>query len=146
MKNLIFFLFLLACSASAEIYQWTDENGRVHFGDNPNKNVAAKTVKVEINTYTNVTYENVRDDDKNIVPHTKKVIMYSTRWCDYCKSARSYFTANGISFIDYDIEKDKNARRVYDSIGAKGVPIIVVGKRRMNGFTVQGFKNLLSSS
>jgi glutaredoxin len=146
MKNFLILLFVLAGSATAEIYKWTDANGRVHFGDNPNKNVAAKAVKVEINTYTNVSYENVdyKDADKNT--HAKKVIMYSTSWCGYCKKARIYFVENGISFADYDIEKDKNAKRAYDAMGAKGVPVIVVGKKRMNGFSVEGFKTLLSSS
>ncbi|MES2825364.1 MAG: glutaredoxin family protein [Pseudomonadota bacterium] len=139
-------LFLFAGSASAEIYQWTDANGRVHFGDKPAKNVKAKAVKVEVNTYTNVSYENLdyKDEDKNT--HSKKVIMYSTSWCSYCKKARSYFVENGISFVDYDIENDKNAKRAYDALGAKGVPVIVVGKKRMNGFSVAGFKTLLSSS
>ncbi|MES2676638.1 MAG: glutaredoxin family protein [Pseudomonadota bacterium] len=146
MKNIIICLFLFAGAASAEIYQWTDANGRVHFGDKPAKNVKAKALKVEVNTYTNVSYENLdsTDDDKN--NDSKKVIMYSTSWCGYCKKARTYFVENSISFVDYDIEKDKNAKRTYDTLGAKGVPVIVVGKKRMNGFSVAGFKTLLSSS
>lgn len=146
MKNFIICLLLFAGAASAEIYKWTDANGKVHYGDKPAKNVAAKAVKLEVNTYTNVSYENFddKDDDKNT--HAKKVIMYSTSWCGYCKKARTYFVENGISFVDYDIEKDKNAKRAYDALGAKGVPVIMVGKKRMNGFSVAGFKTLLSSS
>ncbi len=152
MKNFIIFLFLLAYSASAEIYKWTDADGKVHFGDNPNKNAAAKAVKVEINTYTNVSYESVESDnldksaDNNAAPIAKKVIMYSTSWCGYCKKARKYFIEKNINFVDYDIERDKNAKRAYDAMGAKGVPVILVGKKRMNGFSVEGFNNLLSAN
>ena len=42
---------------NAEIYKWTDENGRVHFGDKPAENVSAESVTVEVNSYTNVTYD-----------------------------------------------------------------------------------------
>lgn len=43
---------------------------------------------------------------------------------------------------EYDIEKDAQARREYDALGARGVPVILVGKKRMNGFSAAGFEKL----
>ncbi|MFT5419606.1 MAG: glutaredoxin-like YruB-family protein [Candidatus Endobugula sp.] len=71
--------------------------------------------------------------------------MYSTAWCGYCKKARKYFTSKGIAFIEYDIEKNARAKRDYDALGGKGVPVILVGKKRMNGFSPQGFDRLYGS-
>lgn len=34
----------LASTVHAEVYQWTDENGKVHFGDRPPANVNAETL------------------------------------------------------------------------------------------------------
>ncbi|WP_157729949.1 DUF4124 domain-containing protein [Bacterioplanes sanyensis] len=40
-------LISLAAVASAEIYRWTDANGKVHFGDRPPPQVEKETVEVE---------------------------------------------------------------------------------------------------
>lgn len=142
-----YFLFAPVCillltfsgSGSAEIYKWVDDKGRVHFGDAPTKNQAAEAVQLEVNTYESVTYEDVEFAE----PVTsKRVIMYSTSWCGYCTKARDYFAKNNIAFTDYDIETNDRARRAYDRLGGKGVPVILVGKKRMNGFSVKGFQRI----
>ncbi|MFZ2542011.1 MAG: DUF4124 domain-containing protein, partial [Gallionella sp.] len=38
---------LLAVSAQAEIYKWVDKDGKVHYGDKPDKNANAQRVQVE---------------------------------------------------------------------------------------------------
>ena len=135
--------FLTPSHGYAEIYKWTDENGRVHFGDKPAENVSAESVTVEVNSYTNVTYDlsqfnsSSTNNGKNA-----KVVMYSTSWCGYCKKARAYFEKNGIPFTEYDIETNQRAKKQYDKLGATGVPVILVGKKRMNGFSESGFSNL----
>ena len=41
---------------------------------------------------------------------------------------------NGIVFTEYDIEKSTKGRRDFESMKGRGVPIILVGDMRMNGF------------
>ena len=46
-----YLLILILCWSqllSAEIYQWTDENGNVHFGDRPSANVEKQTVDIYV--------------------------------------------------------------------------------------------------
>ncbi|WP_290580470.1 glutaredoxin domain-containing protein [Ketobacter sp.] len=138
-------LLCLLCSglASAEIYKWVDDKGRVHFGDAPRKNQAVETIQLEVNTYESVSYDDVEFAEPSVrKPLNQKITMYSTSWCGYCTKARQYFTSNNIPFTEYDIEKNPSARRAYDAMGAKGVPVILVGKKRMNGFSQQGFENI----
>ena len=68
--------------------------------------------------------------------------MYSTDWCHYCKKARQYFKKNNIAYTEYDIDKNKKAKRRYKEMGATGVPVILVGKKRMNGFNQKGFERI----
>ena len=68
--------------------------------------------------------------------------MYSTSWCAYCKKAKRYFESNDIPFTEYDIETNANARARYDRMEATGVPVILVGKKRMNGFSEEGFRRI----
>lgn len=72
----------------------------------------------------------------------QKVVMYATSWCPYCQQARNYFRQQGIPFTEYDIERDMEAKRRYQAFGGRGIPVIFVGKRRMNGFSVSAFNRI----
>ena len=63
-----------------------------------------------------------------------RVVMYATAWCGYCKKARQYFTDNGIEFVEYDIEKDRAAKRDYDTLLGSGTPLLYQGYTRVVGF------------
>ena len=67
------------------------------------------------------------------------VVMYATSWCPYCRKARKFFREQGVPYVEYDIEKDAEANRVYKAFGGNGVPVIFFRKRRMDGFSVEGF-------
>lgn len=141
----IFCLFFVSLFASADIYKWVDEKGRVHYGDKPTEK--EKKVAVDISSYESVTYSDPPDMNVKSISSAptksaikKKVTMYSTAWCGYCKKARNYFQAQGIPFIEYDIEKNSTAKKDYDALGGRGVPVIVMGKKRMNGFSQEGFE------
>lgn len=68
--------------------------------------------------------------------------MYSTSWCGYCKKARAYFDDHNIDYTDYNIEKNATAKQEYQAMGATGVPVIIVGNKRMNGFSASAFEKL----
>jgi glutaredoxin len=72
----------------------------------------------------------------------QKVVMYATSWCPYCQQARNYFHQQGIPYTEYDIERDMDAKRRYQAFGGRGIPVIFVGKRRMNGFSVSSFNRI----
>ena len=129
-------LLILPMSAAAQVYKWTDENGQTHFGDRSPEDRAVDDIGDKINSLTTVSYGNAGSVSID------GVVMYSTSWCGYCKKARSYFAENNIKFRDYDIEKDRFAKSRYDRMGGQGVPVILVGGKRMNGFSAAGFKRI----
>lgn len=139
MRHIFIILLIVPFSVFAQIYKWTDENGGIHFGDLPKDRKKAEKVTVEINSYEKETYDHVEYYQGS---ESKQVTMYATSWCGYCKKARSYFKEKGISYIEYDIEKDERAKRAYDLLSGKGVPVILVGKKRLNGFSVAGFEDI----
>jgi glutaredoxin len=129
-------LLLLPIISQAEIYRWVDENGKVHFSDKSSDKHEAKKVEVKMNTYEAVTY------DTSVFDTGKEVIMYSAVWCGMCKKAKNYFQEKNIKYTEYDIEKSSKGKRDYKKLNGKGVPIILVGKKRMNGFSSTGFEAL----
>ncbi|MCH4900446.1 glutaredoxin family protein [Pseudomonas sp. B707] len=62
------------------------------------------------------------------------VVLYATDWCGYCKQTKRFLDQKGIPFKEFDIEKDAEARKVYEALGGRGIPLIDV-----NGTLIRGF-------
>jgi glutaredoxin len=63
-----------------------------------------------------------------------EVRMYATDWCPFCEKARAFFKRHGIPYVEHDIEKSPGANAEYRRLGGRGIPLIFVGERRVNGF------------
>jgi glutaredoxin len=63
-----------------------------------------------------------------------KVALYGTETCPYCAQAREYLRKRQIAFVDLDINNSEKGRRDFSALGGKGVPLILIGSRQMNGF------------
>ena len=132
----------MACPVSAEVYKWTDEEGITHYSDKKPESQEVTELEFKIATYDTVSYGTVKDSAEKAntkEANKKNVVMYSASWCGVCKKAKKYFRRNAIPFTEYDIEKSKKTKRKYKKLGATGVPVIIVGRQRMNGFTEAGF-------
>jgi len=121
-------------SAKAGVYKWVDSKGNVHYSDQE-KSGSKKITLDKINSISTPTVSNNLLSTPTYSPKPKKVIMYSTSWCGVCKRARQFMKQNNIAFIEKDIEKSNSARVAYDKYKAKGVPLILVGRQKMNGFS-----------
>jgi glutaredoxin-like YruB-family protein len=67
----------------------------------------------------------------------KKVIVYSTNWCAYCKMAKKYLGDKGIAVIEKNIEEDPEAHKeLMEKIGGsfRGVPVIDIAGTIIFGF------------
>jgi len=135
---LIISILLFSISASAEILKWTDSEGKIHFGDRPPAGAETSVVEVRINTYESPNIEAMQE----ILNPKDKVVIYSAAWCGVCKKAKKYFKANNIQYKDYDIDKSSKGKRDYKKLGAKGVPVILVGDKRLNGFSAGSFESI----
>ena len=55
---------------------------------------------------------------------SKKVIVYSTNWCAYCKMVKQYLTGRGVAFVEKNIEDDAEAHKeLMDKIGGNFVRV-----------------------
>lgn len=160
-RKLFCFFVLITCISitplKAEIYKWTDAEGNVHFSDKRSAANRARPVQLKstINSYDGRSLPELNAPAK---PRRKKtvsakaklprltprqVIIYSTVWCTYCKKAKAYFREKGIVYSEKDIEKSPQAQKEYQSYGAGGVPLILVGNkkgtRKLSGFSIARF-------
>jgi glutaredoxin len=54
------------------------------------------------------------------------VVMYATAWCGYCQKTRELLRDRGVPFIERDIEQSAQARREYQALNGRGVPLLVI--------------------
>ena len=136
-------LFFSFQASAADIHQWRDKDGQLHFGDRPPADTTSTVVKVRTNVYTSPSIEALSSTPAKA---EAQVVMYSASWCGYCRKARDYFTSHNVAFSEYDIETSEKGQRDYQQLGARGVPVILVGTQRLNGFTPAAFESIYQSN
>ena len=132
-KVILLILLLLVNNVHAEVYRWVDSSGKVHFGD-----YAPNNAKNAVNI-------NVRTAAPTATPEPAvppQVLIYTTTWCPICRKAKAYFAENNIEYIEYDVENDEKGKADFASMEGTGVPIILIGEQRMNGFSSIRFQSL----
>ena len=134
-------LGLLPALHATEVHQWRDADGRVVFGDRPPQGTESTVRKVKPNVYTSPRIVAA----PAALAADNAVVMYSAAWCGYCKKARHYFQSHNIVFSEYDVETSEQGRLDYERLGAHGVPVILVGQQRMNGFSEAAFESLYAA-
>ncbi|HCZ49197.1 MAG TPA: glutaredoxin family protein [Gammaproteobacteria bacterium] len=125
----------VANGARAQVYRWHDDDGNVQFSDRPPAGVDVRPVPVR-------PPPPVGSGSPATPARVGRVVMYSASWCGVCDRARRYFRAHAIAFEEYDVETTVKGRLDYRRLGAAGVPVILVGERRLDGFSERGFRRL----
>ena len=154
LTGMLLALQLMVTFAWADMYRWVDRNGVITFKDYP---PPASKKRKEIKVYsesnfdpatsrqsasTPATHGNKRSESKSTrtMPSRDErfngtVEIYVTEWCGYCKKAIAYMKSRNIPFVAHDIEKDSSARQRHADMGGRGVPLIIIGKNKMSGFS-----------
>ena len=75
----------------------------------------------------------------------KKVIIYSTPTCPYCKRAKDYLSRKGIPYTDINVAQDRDkAKEMIQKSGQMGVPVITIDGEVAVGFNQTLLDSLLS--
>ena len=65
----------------------------------------------------------------------KKIIIYSTPTCPYCKKAKAYLQQKGIEYVDIDVSGDESIQKeMIEKSGTMSVPVIDIGGVIITGF------------
>jgi len=73
----------------------------------------------------------------------KKVTIYVTSWCPYCKKLEKFLRGNNIRYTRYNIERSAKGRKEYKRLGGGGVPIVKIGSKVIRGYNPQKIKAAL---
>ncbi len=74
----------------------------------------------------------------------KKVSIYTTDTCTYCKMAKELFNEYKVKYDEYNVGNDLERRKeMIEKSGQMGVPVIVVDNEVMVGFDRDTLKESL---
>src|SRR5262245_35923090 len=137
---------LLLSPAFAQLYKWTDDKGVIHYSDKAPPKGNAKAVEVKVNSYSGPATVTTTTGAPAAAAAKPQVKMLATSWCGYCARARAYLNSRGIPFQELDVEKSAQGKQEYRELKGRGVPIILVGNQRMNGYDQGRLENLLRAA
>ena len=147
MRVLIGLCLLAAMAASAEIYRWTDSDGRIHYSDKPPADRKVQQVKIRVQSISGpavVTQAGAAPATSAAARQPVKI--YTTTWCGYCKKAKAHLAARGVPYREIDVEASDSGRREFSELRGRGVPVILVGSQRMDGFDAAGLDGMLAGA
>ena len=63
------------------------------------------------------------------------VVVYSSRYCPYCRRAKSVLASKGVAFTEIDVDEhpEKRAEMIRRAAGRSTVPQIFIGDRHIGG-------------
>jgi glutaredoxin len=147
MKRLLFLaLSLVTATASAQMYRWVDQNGKVNYTDTPPPPAAAKSVQqkklggsvVETNQLPFQLQEAIR---------SYPVVLFTSPSCkDGCVQARDLLGKRGIPFREFSVFDDDTNATLKKATGANQVPTLTVGAQVQVGYEPGGFNTLLDTA
>jgi len=132
---------LLAVQAFADIYSWTDKNGVKHFSNDPP--AAGEAVGEVIVMEESAVEEPASETPK---PETEtpqqtppassvhEVFIYVEPESEMCDEALAFFNQNKIPYTKFDITASADERQRFKNVQGKGVPLIFIDQRRMDGW------------
>lgn len=74
----------------------------------------------------------------------KKVTIYSTPTCTYCKMSKEFFAENKVEYTENDVSQDEAKRNeMVEKSGQMGVPVIDIEGEIIVGFDEAKLRELL---
>lgn len=80
------------------------------------------------------------------------VVVYGASWCGACRQAESWLEANGVPFVEKDIEQDPEARAEMQrkaraaGVPTSGIPVIDINGRLLTGFDPGAMRRALDET
>lgn len=159
---LMYFLLSIKTSTVYCVYKYTGENGEIVYSDRPAPSKKPTAPKTPPNAndrppvYSPVPFS---DGEQRIIrakapppPETAKpkaalpeVILYTAPWCGYCRQAQAYLANRGIVYRNIDIESSDGSLSFAKVSNGGGIPLLIYGSRRTQGFSQATYDNFFSS-
>ncbi len=137
-----------ADGTTTTLYKSTGPDGRTIYSDVPPpqardaktltfKNLPASPLSADTLAYVEQLRKSA--DTKASATPPRDTVLFSAKWCGYCKQAKTYLAAKGIGYREVDIDT-ADGRSAYAQLGGNsGVPQLFVKGQGVTGFTAAAY-------
>lgn len=154
MRTLVVLALLVpALVSAATLYKSTTPDGRVVYSDTP-----PETGKLEKTfNYSNLpatplpeAVVNYRADLEKSAQRriaasdAKQPVLFWAKWCGYCRQAEAYLNEKRIGFQKQDVDTPEGKRALAQAGGGRGVPVILVGSQKVQGYSRPAYDALFA--
>ena len=77
--------------------------------------------------------QSLHPDDPRSATGETGIVMLAAEWCGYCRRQQAEFAAGKVRYRVLDIDTPDGARAMR-AIGARGVPVTVIGQNIVRGY------------
>jgi len=77
---------------------------------------------------------------------TPRVTLYSAPGCPHCRQAGEFLRKHGVAFQELNVRASPKALKQLERLGTRGVPVILVGEKRLDGFNGPKLKQMLQAA
>jgi glutaredoxin len=140
-----FLLVAFTGAASAQLYRWTDEKGRVHITDTPPP-PNARAVE-ERKPRAGAVESGQPPYELTLAMKDFPVVLYTSPSCkEGCAQARDALNKRGVPFKEVQVWDDQSNEELKKVSGSNQVPTLVVGRSVHKGFEQGAYDALLDSA
>lgn len=72
----------------------------------------------------------------------KRIVLYTKNRCPHCETAKKYLEQKNIPFRLCNVSTPAGQKEFYKT-GFRGVPVLKIGDRYLNGFSVKQFEAVM---
>ncbi|UXI67343.1 glutaredoxin family protein [Tahibacter amnicola] len=90
------------------------------------------------------SYREIMQHDPRRQTGNDGIVMLSAEWCGYCTKLRAGLDEASVPYTLMDIEESEAAEDAYFALGARGVPVTVVGQEVVYGYDADRITRLLA--
>jgi glutaredoxin len=147
MRSVIFAVLLgAACAASAQLYRWTDENGRVHVTDTPPPASAKNVRKRAVESAPAADSGASEPYAVQLAAKNYPVTLYTAPDCAPCGAARALLNQRGVPFREVSVVGEQESAQLRNAVGSLSVPSLVVGTSTQKGFEQGAYHSMLDGA
>lgn len=148
MRSVIFAILLgAACAASAQLYRWTDDQGRVHVTDTPPPPGAKSVQRKTFTDNSAVPAEGASlPYAAQLASKNYPVTLYTAPECAPCGAARNLLNGRGVPFKEVSVVDAPQSEELKKVAGSLSVPTVRVGSSVQKGFEEGAYHALLDDA
>jgi glutaredoxin len=75
-----------------------------------------------------------------------RIRLYTAQGCGHCRQLKSHLQRLKVPFQELDIGRNRRAHSEWQRLGARGVPVLLVGDERLDGYDPKRLDKLLRAA